>query len=108
MKYDFTIFGSGISAKIISSLLARNGFKVCLISDRDQNQKINTNLVTFLSAGSLNYLLSVFSDIQFLNKYPEIKSINCHLNSLSTDKVQSISFNEPKNTILGRIVRNSD
>ena len=108
MKYDFTIFGSGISAKIISSLLARNGFKVCLISDRDQNQKINTNLVTFLSAGSLNYLLSVFSDMQFLNKYPEIKSINCHLNSLGTDKVQSINFNEPNNTVLGRIVRNSD
>ena len=55
MKYDFTIFGSGISAKIISSLLARNGFTVCLISGMDQNQKINTNLVTFLSAGSLNY-----------------------------------------------------
>ena len=52
MKYEFTIFGSGISAKITSCLLARNGFKVCLISDRDQVQKIpNTNLVTFLSSG---------------------------------------------------------
>ena len=48
MKYEFTIFGSGISAKITSSLLARNGFKVCLISDKDQNQKISKILTLSL------------------------------------------------------------
>ena len=57
MKYEFTIFGLGISAKITSCLLARNGFSVCLISDKDKKKEIsNTNLVTFLSRGSLNYL----------------------------------------------------
>ena len=45
MKYEFAIFGSGISAKITSSLLAKNGFSVCLILDKDQNQEVsNTNL----------------------------------------------------------------
>ena len=39
MKYEFTIFGFGISAKITSCLLARNGFSVCLISDKDQKKK---------------------------------------------------------------------
>ena len=41
MKYEFTIFGFGISAKITSCLLARNGFSVCLISDKDQKQEIS-------------------------------------------------------------------
>ena len=52
MRNEFIIYGSGISAKITASLLARNGFNVCLISDKDNNKKIsNTNLVTFLSLG---------------------------------------------------------
>ena len=50
MKYEITIFGYGISAKITSILLAKSGFKVCLISDKDQNQgtKIQTLLLFFI------------------------------------------------------------
>ena len=59
MKYELTIFGSGISAKIASYLLARDGHKVCLILNKDKNQETsNTNLVTFLSAGYLLRYLS--------------------------------------------------
>ena len=80
MKYEFTIFGSGISAKIISSLLARSGFRVCLIKDKDKNKvDTNTNLVTFLSSGSLNYLSSAIAKMELFNEYPEIEKIKCQL-----------------------------
>ncbi len=109
MKYEFTIFGFGISAKITSCLLARNGFSVCLISDKDQKQEIsNTNLVTFLSRGSINYLSSMFPNIKLFEEYPEIESIHCELNSLKGNKPQSINFNDGEKQNLGKIVKNTD
>ena len=108
MKYEFTIFGSGISAKIISSLLARSGFRVCLIKDKDKNKvDKNTNLVTFLSSGSLNYLSMMLPTMQLFSKSPEIKIIKCQLNSLSNKKSQSIEFNCSEEEYLGKIVKNS-
>tara|TARA_Y100000816_G_C26103138_1_gene585226 strand:- start:639 stop:1811 length:1173 start_codon:yes stop_codon:yes gene_type:complete len=109
MRYEFTIFGSGISAKVTSCLLAKNGFKVCLISDKDPNKEVsNTNLVTFLSAGSVNYLSSMFTNIQLFSKYPEIQTINCHLNDFSLNKSQSVTFNHEEKKPLGKIIRNND
>ncbi len=109
MKYEFTIFGFGISAKITSCLLARNGFSVCLISDKDQKQEIsNTNLVTFLSRGSLNYLSSMFPNTKQFEEHPEIDSIHCELNSLRGNKPQSIKFNDEEKQNLGKIVKNTD
>jgi len=108
MKYEFTIFGFGISAKITSCLLARNGFSVCLISDKDQKQEIsNTNLVTFLSRGSLNYLSSMFPNTKKFAEHPEIDSIHCELNSLRGNKPQSIKFNDGEKQNLGKIVKNT-
>tara|TARA_Y100000816_G_scaffold281894_1_gene256939 strand:+ start:2907 stop:4076 length:1170 start_codon:yes stop_codon:yes gene_type:complete len=108
MKYEFTIFGSGISAKITSCLLAKNGFNVCLISDKDKNKEpFDTNLVTFLSSGSLNYLSSMIPNLHFFNEYPPIETIKCQLNSLSKIASQSIKFNDEEND-LGKIVKNSD
>ena len=109
MKYEFTIFGFGISAKITSCLLARNGFSVCLISDKDQKQEIsNTNLVTFLSRGSLNYLSSMFPNTKQFEEHPEIDSIHCELNSLRGNKPQSIKFNDVEKQNLGKIIKNTD
>ena len=62
MKYDFTIFGSGISAKISAIALAKNDFNICMISDRDfKIPKSSNNLVTFLSSGSLYFLTSIIN-----------------------------------------------
>ncbi len=109
MKHEFAIFGFGISAKITSCLLARNGFSVCLISDKDQKQEIsNTNLVTFLSRGSLNYLSSMLPNIMLFEEHPEIDSIHCELNSLRGNKPQSIKFNDGEKQNLGKIVKNTD
>ena len=107
MKYEFTIFGSGISAKITAYLLGINGFSVCLISDKDQKEEIsNTNLVTFLSRGSLNYLSSMFPNMKLFEDNPAIDSIHCELNSLRDNKPQSIKFNDEGKQHLGKIVKN--
>ena len=85
--------------------LARNGFSVCLISDKDQKQEHHTNLVTFLSRGSFNYLSSMFPSIKLFEKHPEIDSIHCELNSLRGNKPQSIKFNDGEKQNLGKIVK---
>ena len=109
MRYEFTIFGLGISAKITSCLLARNGFSVCLISDKNQKKEIsNTNLVTFLSRGSLNYLSSIFPNIKLFEEHSAIETIYCELNSLKGNKPQSIKFNDREKQILGKIIKNTD
>ena len=109
MKNEFTILGSGISAKIVASLLASKGFKTCLISDKDQNQQItNSNLVTFLSAGSLNYLSSMFPNMKFIREYPDIQTINCEHRSLNSKKNQTITFNNTNTETLGKIIKNTD
>tara|TARA_Y100000816_G_scaffold261596_1_gene218709 strand:- start:692 stop:1864 length:1173 start_codon:yes stop_codon:yes gene_type:complete len=109
MKFEIAIFGSGISAKITSCLFARNGFNVCLISDKDKNLEVKkTNLVTFLSSGSLNFLLSMTSNTELFDKYPEIQTIKCQLNSLNAKKSQPIIFNEGEKETLGKIIKNSD
>jgi len=108
MNYEITIFGSGISAKIISNLLARNGFKVCLISDKyNKKDSPDTNLVTFLSSGSLNYLSSMIPITQLTHEYPEILKIKCNLNSISKKKPQPIEFKSEAKEFLGKIIQNS-
>ena len=84
MKHEITIFGYGISAKITSILLAKSGFKVCLISDKDQNQENkDTNLVTFLSSSSFNYLTLMIPSMRAFNETPAIQTIKCQLKSLN-------------------------
>ena len=108
MTYDIAIFGSGISAKILCLALAKNNFKVFLISDitKQKNDHPN-NLVTFLSSGSIAYLQTIFSNHKIFDKFIEIKTINCELEGVSKHKNQSIIFNDKKNDILGKIVMNS-
>ena len=109
MKYEFTIFGSGISAKIATYLLANTGFKVCLISDNHQTKEFSkTNLVTFLSLGSLNFLSSIFSNVQLFKEYSEIQKINCQLESLNAKKTQSIKFSDKAHEPFGKIVKNNE
>ena len=108
MEYEITIFGSGISAKITSILLANSGFKVCLISDKDQNQETkDTNLVTFLSSSSFNYLTLMIPSMRLFNETPEIQIIKCQLKNLSEKKSQSIEFKSEEKSNLGKIVKNS-
>ena len=109
MKYEFIIYGSGISAKIVTSLLAKKGFKVCLITDRNPDlSRSKTNLVTFLSQGSLDYLSANIPMTTLFDLYPEIRTIDCLLNSINENKFQPIRFNEDKKEILGKIIKNNE
>tara|TARA_A100001388_G_scaffold252346_1_gene214762 strand:+ start:405 stop:1577 length:1173 start_codon:yes stop_codon:yes gene_type:complete len=108
MKHEITIFGYGISAKITSILLAKSGFKVCLISDQDQNQeRKDTNLVTFLSSNSFNYLTLMIPSMRLFNETPAIQIIKCQLKNLSEKKPQLIEFKSEEEGNLGKIVKNS-
>ena len=108
MKYDITIFGSGISAKITSVELAKKRLNVCLISDFNNNEiKQDSNLVTFLSRGSTNYLSTIISNFQFLDQYTDIKKIKCKIHNFDETDNQSISFDSSDDKTLGKIVSNS-
>ena len=88
MKYEFTIFGSGISAKITSYLLASEGHEVCLVLDKEKPRYAKYKSSYFLSKGSLNYLYSKFPKMSSLfAKYSDIEAINCQLISVNKNKV---------------------
>ena len=58
MNYDFIIYGGGISSEIAALALAKYKFSVCYVKNQT-TQKTESNLVTFLSSGSVNYLYSI-------------------------------------------------
>ena len=108
MSYDFIIYGSGISGKIAAIALAKSGFQICLISENIIDlEKSETNLVTFLSIGSLGYLSTLLSNNQKLIKYEDIKKIKCQLNSIDGRKKQFISFDNQNNQYLGKVIENA-
>ncbi len=103
MNYDFIIYGGGLSSDIAALALARNNYKVCFIKNHS-NQKIKSNLVTFLSLGSLNYLYSILDDPSDFYKYEDIKKIVCTL--VSKQNNSNISFDDESNSSLGKILPN--
>ncbi len=103
MNYDFIIYGGGISSEIAALALAKNNFKVCYIKNQT-TQKTDSNLVTFLSLGSVNYLYSVINDPLELSKFTDIEKITCHL--ASAKKGSSITFDHEPNSTMGKIIPN--
>ena len=72
MDFDFVFYGAGISAKIAAVSLLKEGFKVCIIQDKKKFSK-NSNLVTFLSEGSINYLTTLVSNPANIKNYTTIQ-----------------------------------
>ena len=103
MNYDFIIYGGGISSEIAALALAKNNFSVCYVKNQT-TQKTESNLVTFLSSGSINYLCSIIDDPLEFNKFTDIEKISCRLASIKNGS--SITFdNEPIST-MGKILPN--
>ena len=97
MNYDFIIYGGGMSSEIAALALAKNNFSVCYVKNQT-TQKTGSNLVTFLSSGSINYLCSIINDPLEFNKFNDIEKITCRLASINDGS--SITFDsEPKSTI---------
>ena len=103
MNYDFIIYGGGISSEIAALALAKNNFSVCYIKNQTA-QKTESNLVTFLSSGSINYLCSIIDDPLEFNKFTDIEKISCRLASIKDGS--SITFDNEPNSTMGKILPN--
>ncbi|MDC3208359.1 FAD-dependent monooxygenase [Pelagibacteraceae bacterium] len=103
MNYDFIIYGGGISSEIAALALAKNNFKVCYVKNQTV-QKTESNLVTFLSSGSVNYLYSIIDDPLEFNKFTDIEKISCRLASIKDGS--SIIFENEPNSTMGKILPN--
>ena len=103
MNYDFIIYGGGISSEIAALALAKNNFNVCYVKNQT-TQKTESNLVTFLSYGSINYLYSIIDDPLEFNKFTDIEKISCRLASIKDGS--SITFDNEPNSTLGKILPN--
>ena len=104
MAYDFIIYGSGLSSKLLSLALSRNNFKSLIISDQKLKNK-KSNLVTFLSEGSLKYISKILDSEDIFKEYENIKKLHCeYLNSTKSSKLQFKNLNR---SILGKIVPNT-
>ena len=103
MNYDFIIYGGGISSEIAALALAKNKFSVCYVKNQN-TQKTESNLVTFLSSGSVNYLYSIIDDPLEFNKFTDIEKISCRLASIKDGS--SIIFDNEPNSTMGKILPN--
>ena len=103
MNYDFIIYGGGISSEIAALALAKNNFSVCYVKNQT-TQKTESNLVTFLSSGSINYLCSIIDDPLEFNKFTDIEKISCRLASIKDGS--SITFDNEPNSKMGKILPN--
>ena len=91
--HDFVIYGSGISAKIFALAVARSGYTISFISDVKKNSSNkNTDLVTFLSHGSIEYISSLMSDSKKLYDFEEITNIDCELEKNYRNGSQKVNF----------------
>ena len=106
MDFDFVFYGAGISAKIAAVSLLKEGFKVCIIQDKKKFSK-NSNLVTFLSEGSINYLTTLVSNPANINNYTTIQKLNCSLTNSTGSKEEFIEFTDNKSNSLGKIIPNN-
>jgi len=104
MNYDFIIYGGGMSSQIAALALAKDNFRVCFI-ENSTIKKSDSNLVTFLSQGSINYLCSIIDDPNEFNQFVNIEKITCKL--ANTYKDSSITFDNEINSVLGKILPNN-
>ncbi len=107
MDHEIIIVGNGISAKITAIALAKNDFKVCMIPNNDiKIDKHSSNLVTFLSNGSINYLTGIIKDYKIFDQFESINEIKCEIEKNTNSKGQSVNF-KAQSDILGKVVENS-
>jgi len=103
MTHDFIIYGNGLSSKLLALALSKNNFKSLIIDDQKLKTK-ESNLVTFLSEGSIKYISEV---LEVENIFPEsenIEKLQCE--HLSSKKQTKLEFENPNKSTLGKIVPN--
>ncbi len=103
MTHDFIIYGNGLSSKLLALALSKNNFKSLIIADQKPKTK-ESNLVTFLSEGSLKYISKV---LETENIFPESEHIEkLHCEHWVSKKETKLEFENPDKSRLGKIVPN--
>ena len=103
MTHDFIIYGNGLSSKLLALALSKNNFKSLIIADQKPKTK-ESNLVTFLSEGSLKYISKV---LETENVFPESEHIEkLYCEHWVSKKETKLEFENPNKSTLGKIVPN--
>ena len=101
---SIAIIGLGITSKLAALKLATNNRKVLIIGDEKLKNQ-SSNLVTFFSISSINFLSELYLD-DIINQSSPINKISCgKLENLKKNKKFQIHFTE-KNKELGRVISN--
>ena len=101
---SITIIGLGITSKLAALTLASNGRKILIIGD-EKLKKQSSNLVTFFSLTSINFLSELHLD-DVINQSSPINEISCgKLEDLKKKNKFQIHFQESNNE-LGRVISN--
>ncbi len=100
-----TIIGLGITSKLAALTLASNSRKILIIGD-EKLKKQSSNLVTFFSLASINFLRELQLD-DVVNESSPINEISCgKLEDLKKKNKFQIHFQETSNE-LGRVISNN-
>ena len=103
MAYDFIIYGNGLSSKLLALALSKNNFKSLIIADQKPKPK-ESNLVTFLSEGSLKYISKVLETENIFPESERIEKLYCE--HWVSKKETKLEFENPNKSTLGKIVPN--
>ena len=103
MAYDFIIYGNGLSSKLLALALSKNNFKSLIIADRKPKTK-ESNLVTFLSEGSLKYISKILETENIFPDSEHIEKLNCEY--WVSKRKTKLEFENRNRSTLGKIVPN--
>jgi len=103
MTHDFIIYGNGLSSKLLALALSKNNFKSLIIADQKPKTK-ESNLVTFLSEGSLKYISKVLETENIFTESEHIEKLYCE--HWVSKKETKLEFENPNKSTLGKIVPN--
>jgi len=106
MQTDIIIIGSGFAAKITGLTLALKGFEVLMIPNRI-NGNTASNLVTFLSSGSIKFLKNILDNSSVLESYESMIQIHCSPEEELKNRSPNLYFKNDGGKILGRIIPNT-
>jgi len=103
MTHDFIIYGNGLSSKLLALALSKNNFKSLIIADQKPKTK-ESNLVTFLSEGSLKYISKVLETENIFPESEHIEKLYCE--HWVSKKETKLEFENSNKSTLGKIVPN--
>lgn len=106
INVDIVIIGLGLTAKLTALALAKISCKIVIIGE--ENESINSNLVTFFSSKSIRFLNDL-GLTELSNQSVNISEISCSkLSWYKLKKKFQMNFKKDNNNELGRIIQNKE